>query len=113
MIIEEFLSTEFFKTRKQLSNETGYSDRVIRDKISNLKLVKPVIYNSQTSGYRLAKRLEKLTVEEVFDEMKEINHVLTDIRARIDVFNKQQRTYIAYLEKGKEFLQKITLDDIK
>lgn len=48
MKIEEYLSTENFKTRQQLVNDTGLTDRAVRNQISILKKIKPVIYNSQT-----------------------------------------------------------------
>ena len=48
MKIEEYLSTENFKTRQQLVNDTGLTDRAVRNQISVLKKTKPVIYNSQT-----------------------------------------------------------------
>lgn len=37
MKIENYLSTDSFKSRKQLANETGLTDRALRNKISKLK----------------------------------------------------------------------------
>lgn len=48
MKIEDCLSTEEFKTRGQLVQETKMTDRAVRRQISELKKTKAVIYNSQT-----------------------------------------------------------------
>lgn len=106
MEIVNFLTTERFITRKELIELTGLNDRVIRNKISELKETVPVIYNSQTSGYRLAKDLSKLSPTELQEELELIEHCINDIEARKSVFNYQERTYIAYLEKGKDILKK-------
>lgn len=106
MEIINYLSTEKFKTRKELTNETGLNDRVLRNKISELKEDVPVIYNSQISGYRLAKDLSEIEISELMKELELVQHCINDIEARKQVFNQQERTYIAYLEKGKEILNK-------
>lgn len=113
MNIEDYLSTDYFKTRRQLVNETGYSDRVVRDKISNLKIKRPVIYNSQTSGYRLAKNFEELSKEDLITELRLIQHCCFDIEARKKIFNQQERTYIATLEVGKKILHRKTFEEIR
>jgi len=56
MKIEEYLDTKNFKTRGQLVNDTGLSDRAVRNQISVLKKTKPVIYNSQTKRIQISKR---------------------------------------------------------
>lgn len=100
MKIENYLSTEYFKSRKQLASETGLTDRTLRNKISKLKKEKAVIYNSQTKGYRLAKDIKSIeSVEEAKEEMKLIQHSINDIEARKLDMNKSERSYIAYLKK--------------
>lgn len=100
MKIEDYLSTEYFKSRKQLSKETGLTDRALRFKISQLKKEKAVIYNSQTRGYRLAKEIESIaTVDEAKKEMELIQHSINDIEARKADMNKSERSYIAYLKR--------------
>lgn len=100
MKIEDYLSTEYFKSRKQLVRETGLTDRVLRSKISQLKKEKAVIYNSQTRGYRLAKEIESIvTVDEAKEEMELIQHSINDIEARKADMNKSERSYIAYLKR--------------
>lgn len=104
MNIEDYLNTEEFKSRSQLCLETGLSDRALRDKISTLKTIKPVLYNSQTRGYRLAKQLEGLSKEELINEIKEIRHSLNDMESRRKVFAMQERSFIAYDAMANRFL---------
>ena len=100
MKIENYLSTEYFKSRKQLASETGLTDRTLRDKISKLKKEKAVIYNSQTKGYKLAKDIQSIeTLEEAEQEKELIQHCINDIEARKLDMNKSERCYIAYLKK--------------
>lgn len=102
MKIEDYLNAEYFKSRKQLTEETGLTDRAVRDKISALKKEKPVISNSQTKGYRLAKEIQSIeTLEEAHEEKKLVKHCINDIESRKEDLNKSERSYIAYL-KGLE-----------
>lgn len=103
--IEEYLSTKDFKTKEQLINDTGMTDRAVRQAISDLKKKRAVIYNSQTKGYRLAKDIKEFnTVEEAKMEMELIQHCINDIEARKRDMNKSEKTYIAY---QKELEKKI------
>lgn len=54
MKIENCLNTEEFKTRQQLVDETGMTDRTVRQAISNLKKDRAVIYNSQTKRIQIS-----------------------------------------------------------
>lgn len=101
-MIEDYLNSETFTTKKELRELTGYTDRTIRRLISDLKAEKPVIYNSQTSGYRLAKDFSKLTEEEKQEELRLIRHCIADIESRKKAFDMQLRSYIAYLKKAEE-----------
>lgn len=101
-MIEEYLNSETFISRGELRSLTGYKDRTIRKLISDLKMEKPVIYNSQTSGYRLAKDFSKLTEEEKQEEIRLIKHCIADIESRKKAFDMQLRIYIAYLKKAEE-----------
>lgn len=97
-MIEQYLNDKTFTTRKELVELTGYNDRTIRNEISKLKQERPVIYNSQTSGYRLAKDLSKLTKEEKEEEIRLIEHCIADIESRKKAYDMQLRSYIAYLK---------------
>lgn len=100
--IKDYLSTERYTTRKELIEKTGLSDRDVRDRISELKKHRVVLYSSQRSGYRLAKELKSMTKEERAAEVKEVEHSLNDCRSRTTQLNKQKRKYIAYIKKAKE-----------
>lgn len=97
-MIEDYLNSENFTTKEELVAKIGISDRRIRKLISNLKLEKPVLYNSQTKGYRLAKKPNEMTIEELIIEMKLAQHCINDIESRKEVFNHQERVYIAYIK---------------
>lgn len=103
--IKDYLSTERYTTRKELMEKTGLKDRDIRDKISELKKHRVVLYSSQRSGYRLAKELNSMTKEERAAEVKEVEHSLNDCKSRTTQLNKQKRKYIAYLKKAEQFEQ--------
>ena len=105
-MIESYLSDKEFTTREELVTKTGLSDRKVRQLISELKLLKPVIYNSQTKGYRLAKKPTEMTIEEVIKEMNLAQHCVNDIESRKEVFNQQERVYIAYIKDLKNAVMK-------
>lgn len=101
--IEEYLSNEVFKSKEELSKETGLSERMVRRKISDLKLTRPVIFNSQIKGYRLAKDIESMSKEELVVERSLIQHSINDLLARRKIFDKQLHRYIAYLKVAEKF----------
>ena len=63
--IEDYLSTTRYATRQELCDRTGLSDREVREKISNLKTKRVVIYSSSRSGYRLAKEIQRMSKQEL------------------------------------------------
>ncbi len=100
--IKDYLSTEKYTTRKELVEATGFSDREVRSKISELKKKRVVIYSSQNTGYRLAKELKSLTKEEREKEVELVKHSLNDCKSRTTQLNKQKRKYIAYIKKAEQ-----------
>ena len=106
MNIIDFLNDKEFTSKQQLMKETGLSERAVRAKISELKKERVVIYNSQTKGYRLAKFIDpdKMSAEEIENELELIGHSLNDIKSRMKVFKKQMRKYIAYQKKVEKVL---------
>lgn len=100
--IKDYLSTEKYTTRKELVEATGFSDREVRSKISELKKKRVVIYSSQNTGYRLAKELKSLTKEEREKEVDLVKHSLNDCKSRTTQLNKQKRKYIAYIKKAEQ-----------
>lgn len=102
--IKDYLSTEKYTTRKELVEATGFSDREVRSKISELKKRRVVIYSSQNTGYRLAKELKSLTKEEREKEVELVKHSLNDCKSRTTQLNKQKRKYIAYIKKAEQIV---------
>ena len=100
--IKDYLSTEKYTTRKELVEATGFSDREVRSRISELKKKRVVIYSSQNTGYRLAKELKGLTKEEREKEVELVKHSLNDCKSRTTQLNKQKRKYIAYIKKAEQ-----------
>lgn len=107
--IKDYLSTEKYTTRKELVEATGFSDREVRSRISELKKKRVVIYSSQNTGYRLAKELKGLTKEEREKEVDLVKHSLNDCKSRTTQLNKQKRKYIAYIKKAEQ----IALEETK
>lgn len=100
--IKDYLSTEKYTTRKELVEATGFSDREVRSRISELKKKRVVIYSSQNTGYILAKELKGLTKEEREKEADLVKHSLNDCKSRTTQLNKQKRKYIAYIKKAEQ-----------
>lgn len=102
IIIDQYLNTKDFKTRKQLVEETNLSDREVRRQISKLKKNRVVIYNSSRSGYRLARELNSMSKIEREEEIKLVQHSLNDCKSRVKDIKKSMRKYIAYLKKAEQ-----------
>lgn len=98
-MIKQFLSSDKFTTREELSELTGLHERDVRHEIRHLKETIPVIYNSHTKGYRLPKDIETLTLDGALEEYELIKHSLNDIESRINVFQDQKAVYLNYLNK--------------
>lgn len=100
--IEKYLSSLKYTTRKELCERTGLSDRTIRDKISELKTKRVVIYSSQTKGYRLAKEYNSMSKIQREEEIRQIQHSLNDCKSRVENIKKSMRKYIAYIKKAEQ-----------
>lgn len=107
IIIENYLNCTQYKTRKQLTEETGLSDREVRRQISELKKERVVLYSSNRSGYRLAREIKSMSNIEREEEKKLVTHSLNECKSRTKQLNKQKRKYIAYLKK----LEQIELEE--
>ena len=102
MKIEDYLSATKYKTRKELVEATGLSDREVRRQISELKKQRVVLYSSSRSGYRLAKEIRSMSEKEREEEIKLVEHSLNDCKSRTKQLKKQMRKYIAYLKKAEQ-----------
>lgn len=110
--IIKYLSTERYITRKELVEKTGLSDREVRNRISELKKERVVIYSSGKSGYRLAKELKNMTQQEREEEIELVTHSLNDCKSRTKQLNKQKRKYIAYLKKAEQIMLEENMNHI-
>ena len=70
LLIENYLSSTRYTSRKELVEKTGLSDREVRRQISELKKTRVVIYSSHRSGYRLAKEFRSLSNQEREEEKR-------------------------------------------
>ncbi len=98
--IEKYLSSERYTTRKELAEKTGLSDRNIREKISELKKERVVIYSSSKAGYRLAKELKSITQKEREEELSLVIHSLNDCKSRTKQLNKQKKNVYCIHKKS-------------
>lgn len=111
--IENYLNSIKFITRKELIEKTGLSDRKIREKISELKNKRVVIYSSNRSGYRLARELRSMSKIERDEERQLVQHSLNECKSRIKKLKRQMRKYIAYLKKAEQIeLEEINYNHI-
>jgi len=100
--IENYLSSIRYTSRQELCEITGLNDREVREKISELKKHRVVIYSSSTKGYRLAKEYKSMSKIEREEEIRLIQRSLNECKSRTKVLNKQKRKYIAYIKKAKQ-----------
>ena len=100
--IENYLNSTRFTTRKELVEKTKLNDRVVRDKISNLKNRRVVICNSSRSGYRLARELRSMSTVERAEELRLVQQSLNECKSRVKKIKKSMRKYIAYLKKAEQ-----------
>lgn len=103
MNIENYLSQNEFKTRGQLVKETGLSDRCVRDEINRLRKVRPVISNSKTLGYKLAKDLDSFnTAEEAKSELGKIKLTISENNSRVNDIEENNKVCIDYQRRLEE-----------
>lgn len=102
--IEDFLSTTSYKTREQLVNETGQSDREVRRQISEFKKERVVICSSNTKGYRLAKEIDTTSKIELQKEIDLVKHCIAEIQSKERVHNNQLEEYAEYLRLAEKRL---------
>lgn len=109
-MIEQYLNPYEFTSKQEISAKTGLSEREVRRKISELKLTKAVLYNSQTKGHRLRKtkeQLSELNLDELTKEMVLTDHARKDILSRIKALSDEIAPYESYLtEIEAEYMRK-------
>ena len=85
--------------RGELREVVGYTDRGVRQEISNISKFHPVISYSSKKGYRIAQDFSKLSTEEAATEWLEVEHSLNELKARNRDINKRMKPLIAYQKK--------------
>lgn len=97
-LIYDLIPNDVFITRSELKDLTKLGDRQIRDIISEIKQEHTIISLSSKKGYRRVRSSDKMTKEEILEEIDTIKHCINEINSRKKVYNKQLRQYIANLK---------------
>jgi predicted transcriptional regulator len=97
-------------TRSELQDAVGFSDRAVRNEVSNISKFHPVISYSSRKGYRIAKDFSKLNVEEAAAEWLEVEHSLNELKARNRDINKRMKPLIAYQKKMEKVRPEIVAE---
>lgn len=92
------------RTKQELSELLGISERAVRDEISQCSMYYAVIATSDKSGYRLAKAIKGLDDETLLEELNEVNHAIHEISSRIKCLKKRLKPLIAYKKVAEKKL---------
>lgn len=107
-LIYELIPNDEFITRDELKDLTKMSDREIRRIISEIKQEHTIISVSSGKGYRKVRSSDKMTQEEILEEIEIIKHCINEINSRKKVYNKQLRQYIANLKVLQKKVESIS-----
>lgn len=69
--------------------ETIPSERAVRKNIELIAYEQPVISNSKSRGYRIARKIETLTEEEKTQELEEVDLTINELTSRITKLYKR------------------------
>lgn len=96
-------------TRHELINKTGRNDRKIREEISKVAKHFAVFSHGKKKGYRLAKPINNLTLEEAYEERRQKELSLNERQKKVQDIKAGMKPLIAYgkvLDKYIEQLEK-------
>lgn len=96
------LSQGRFITREELKGVLNTSDKHAREEVAECSMHFAVISSSKQKGYRLAKRLEDMTSEELEEEVKLVEQSLAEDQSRVTCLKKKMKAKIAWLKKANE-----------
>lgn len=86
-------SKDDFVTKAEIGEYLGiYCERSIRDIISVLATVKPILSRSTGSGYKLAKNAQ---------DLEEVEHTLAELSSRVEEIEKRMKPLYKFREKIK------------
>lgn len=104
-ILEE-LNTNKNTTRQELVQRLKMPDVRVRKMISEAKMDNAIIFDPKNPGYRLAKRFEECSREELEREISECQRCVNYLMAIEKRYNQQKRAYIAYIKSAEKHLKK-------
>lgn len=78
------------------------SDRTIRDTIAVCSMHYPILATSNQKGYRRAKDINDLSIEELEKEMEEVKHQLEEHKSRIACLKKKMKPLVAWLKVAEK-----------
>ena len=82
--------------RKELASALGISDTGARSRVAECSMYFPVLRGLNRKGYRLAKKIDNLSEEQLRAEYEEVMFVIHDISSRIKCLKKRLKPLIAY-----------------
>lgn len=92
------------RTKKELCEIRGVSERAIRNEIAECSMYYPVIATSDKSGYRLAKSISDLDGDLLLIELDEVEHQIRELNSRIKCLKKRLKPLIAYKKVAEKKL---------
>lgn len=102
------LNSKTDTTRGELVHKTGWCDRVVRDEVSKLSKHYAVFSHGSKTGYRLAKQVNNLTLEEAYEERRQKSLSLNERAKKVQDLKAGMKPLIAYgkvLDKRIEELE--------
>lgn len=90
------------RNRAELKQLLNLADANIRERISICAYDYPIISYSTSKGYRVPKRVEDLTDEQLNFEVEEVQHTLNEINSRIKCLKMRMKPLIAYLKVAEK-----------
>lgn len=96
--IYNLIPNDRYITRNELIDLTGLKDREIRKYISEIRLEHTIISLSSGKGYRKARFTDKMTKEEIAQEIIIMKKAINENNSRIKNIKKVMRSQIAYLK---------------
>lgn len=101
--IINLLFTDTPLTKEEIGEKLNItSDRTIRDVIAVCSMHYPILATSNQKGYRRARDINDLTIEELEKEMEEVRHQLEEHKSRIACLKKKMKPLVAWLKVAEK-----------
>lgn len=92
----EILRSDEPISKWDIAEKFQISERVVREKISEVSAYYPVIATSNREGYRLAKKIDDMQADEMLLEKEEVEHQINELKSRVACLKKKMKPLIAY-----------------